>query len=433
MKKTYAGRVYIHVVVFFYVFGFPISGFPLNSAKISLLLIGLDLFRRKRCRENLWKVLKSNIVLFILSSLAFLCVYAAWLPVVKGTYDFTLSYNYAIFIVERVVGSIFIVSYLFGLGYRLNGVIDVFIKVIVAQAVLIVSMFISPEVREVLWSINEKSYLSSLNERYGGIRGLGLSGELAYTLSVLLSIGCIMIVYRSIENVNKYKSSLYFLLLVVGVMFSGRTGWAGVGLSLLFLLYTRTKYKMLTLSVQNFFKSSALIVFVAFLVYLSLGPSITRTVEDTLIPFAFEVFINLFQEGELTATSLQATEDMYFWVPEMSFWFGDGRFVSLPGEDHSYYMRTDPGYMRHILFYGFFGSSLLYLTYASIPFYLYSNNLSIRNGDYKTAIFMVILYLFIVHWKGDVLVGSNSNVKILFLLFIPFLLQKSKLKLDSSS
>lgn len=403
-------------LLFLFVFGAPIEGFPLNTAKIAVILLGIGVIRRRRAREAFARLFRSKINLFIIFSLSLLAVYSAWWPTIKGTGDLSLSYIYVIFILERVLGSFLFVSYAHSFGFSIKDYVSALIYVLIAQAIIIISMFFFTGIREFFWAINDREGLEDLAARYGGIRGMGFAGGIAYTMSVALSIGVILIVYSSYKFGYKWWHSVGVILLVSGMLFSGRTGWLGVAIALSLYLYLNNLYRYLVTIRGFMFRLIPISVLFAAIYSYFLGPETIRVITERLIPFAFEIFINLFERGELTASSLEATQEMYFPVSESTFWFGDGRWSSLPGKSYGYYMRTDAGYMRQMLFYGVIMSVVFYSIYLImlVHNYLYYTKAEVKGLNLVLGV--LVAYFFVVHWKGAFLEGSNMNTKVVLVI-----------------
>ena len=97
---------------------------------------------------------------------------------------------------------------------------------------------------------------------------------------------------------------------------------------------------------------------------------------------------------------------MYFPVEEKTFLIGDGKYTN---EDGSYYMYTDAGYMRNILYFGILGFIFLFL--YQISFFIW---------DYKNLFinFIILIYILIMHVKGDVLAFSIILQNMLLINFI---------------
>ena len=416
MDKPWVDSFKTGGLLFLFIFGIPLYGFPLNTAKIAVILLSIGVIRRRNAREALGRLIRSKINLFILFILCFLIVYSAWWPSVKGTGDFELSYVYLIFALERFVGSILFVAYAWSLKFKLEDYINAIICILLIQVVIIIAMFLSPSLREMLWAVNARSNLEELSARYGGIRGLGLAGGVAYTMSILLSIGVLLIAYASSQFGSRWWYVMGSIMLVIGVFFSGRTGWFGIGLAGLFYAYANNLHQYLLAIRSMLLKLIPGIGLIATVTYYYLEPETIDAVTQILIPFAFEPFINLLERGELTASSFEATQDMYFLVPESTFWFGDGRWLSLSGKPYNYYMRTDAGYMRHMLFYGAIISLIFYVMYVVVFYYDIRNANKMWGRKFGALMGALMVYFLVAHWKGAFLAGANMNTKVLLVM-----------------
>ena len=416
MNKSWVDKLKIGGLLFLFVFGIPLAGFPLNTAKIAVILLGIGVIRRRSAREALGRLIRSKINLFILFVLCFLTVYSAWWPTIKGTGDFELSYVYLIFALERVAGSILFVAYAWSFDFKLKDYVNILIYILLVQVLIIIAMFLSPSLRETLWAVNARTNLEELSARYGGIRGLGLAGGVAYTMSVLLSIGVLLIAYASSQFGARWWYAMGSIMLMIGVFFSGRTGWFGIGLAGLLYAYANNLHQYLLTIRGILLKLIPVIGLLVTVTYYYLEPETINTITQILIPFAFELFINLFERGELTASSFEATQSMYFPVSESTFWFGDGRWLSIPGKPYSYYMQTDAGYMRHMLFYGAIVSFILYLMYIVLFYYDIRKGSKIWGRKFGMLMGVLMIYFFVVHWKGAFLTGANMNTKLLLVM-----------------
>lgn len=416
MNRLWVDSFKIGGLLFLFIFGIPLDGFPLNTAKIAVILLGIGVIRRRSARKALGQLTRSKINLFILFVLCFLTVYSAWWPTVKGTGDFELSYVYFIFVLERFVGSILFVAYAWSLKFELENYINAIICILLIQVVIIIAMFLLPSLREMLWAVNARSNLEELSARYGGIRGLGLAGGVAYTMSVLLSIGVLLSAYASSQFGPRWSYVVGSILLVIGVFFSGRTGWFGIGLAGLFYAYANNLHQYLLAIRGMLLKLIPGIGLLVAVIYYYLGPETINAITQILIPFAFELFINLSERGELTTSSFEATQSMYFPVSESTFWFGDGRWLSLPGKPYDYYMRTDAGYMRHMLFYGAIISLIFYLMYTVLFYYDIRNGNKLWGRKFGVLMGALMVYFFVAHWKGAFLAGANMNTKVLLVI-----------------
>lgn len=90
--------------------------------------------------------------------------------------------------------------------------------------------------------------------------------------------------------------------------------------------------------------------------------------------------------------------NMYFMPSEDSILFGDGRYTN---SDGSYYMHTDAGYMRIVLFMGAMGAGMVYLSYVILIAWLM--RLAKTSGNIASVDFGKIFFFlfFCEEYKGD--------------------------------
>src|SRR5690606_31294028 len=91
-------------------------------------------------------------------------------------------------------------------------------------------------------------------------------------------------------------------------------------------------------------------------------PDLLSRFIDSVLPYALEMIYNFLQSGKLSTVSTDKLSKMYFSVPYDTLLFGDGHWNDPDGV--GYYMQTDAGYMRHVLYFGLFPSMILYALYV---------------------------------------------------------------------
>jgi len=153
-----------------------------------------------------------------------------------------------------------------------------------------------------------------------------------------------------------------------------------------------------------------------FLVRTSIPPEVLNTVENNFLPWLLEIVQND-NGGKLETRSSNELKTMYFVPAPKTAIFGDGHYVN-PMDPNKYYLNTDGGYMRHLLFYGIIGCTLLVVLYLLIFYQMHRLSRAL-NGSVmvKLFIFLIAVYYFLSHIKGDLLTGSNMPLKALFLLY----------------
>ena len=402
---------FLIAVLFLFVFGVPFSFLPVNSSKFIFFFLAsltfIYLFQRR---------IFFNLNQGFLSFFSFLLLMSFWSLIVTishGAYDYSVSYAYMIFAVESLLGS-YLLYLLFLKKYSFHQVLHFFIVISFLQALIIILMFVFEPFRETIFSITESK--EDLMERYGGFRGFGLAGSVTYDLAVFLSFSLIFISYISVEV--KRKISYFYILawsaIAVAVLMTGRTGWLGIFFSLLILALNIPFRKVAVKSLSKITFSVAVSLFLLIHTFSIYSAELYQVVFDKVIPYALEMFINFSETGAFSTTSSDILAGMYFDVSQSTWLIGDGFWKNPAG--FGYYMAVDAGYMRHLLFYGFFFSLLLYIFYL-LGFALIFNSLPKTANNYL-LIGLLFSFYFIAHYKGDFLLGSSMSIKLFAILLV---------------
>ncbi|GAA4205093.1 hypothetical protein GCM10022289_24060 [Pedobacter jeongneungensis] len=161
------------------------------------------------------------------------------------------------------------------------------------------------------------------------------------------------------------------------------------------------------------------------LIMAILPTDVVDIVENNVVPWAFELFQND-NGGKLETASSNELKKMYFMPNASTLLIGDGYYVN-PLDTTRYYMDTDAGYMRHILYYGLLGSFMMCIIYIMIFFkiYQFSHTLG-KSRALKLFSILLAAYFFISHVKGDLFLGADMPIKSLFFL-LAILMMKSNI------
>lgn len=405
------GKYYIDIILtFLFVFGIPFTFLPINSSKVVLLfLLVLYLFQIIYTNQKEF-LIKKDILIFS-SLLIFLIGISTIYPIFHKTMDFSLPYAYIVFLFENFIGS-YLLYVLLLQKYSFDNILHILIIITLLQALIIISMFVSEPIRNFFFTLSGSN--EELMERYGGFRGFGLAGSVTYDLSVFLSIGMIFISYLISQNsTNKLFYIISWVFILFAILMTGRTGLIGVLFSLLILFVNfnnKNSFKNICYLIISIFLIALATVFILSEYY----PETYNTLILSVIPYAFEMFFNFFENGSLGTSSSEVLQTMYFQVSEKTFFLGDGYWINPNG--FGYYMGTDAGYMRHILYYGLFPSLFLYLLYI-YGFYKIACFLP-KTLNNKLLVAILCIYYFLVHYKGDFLTGSPMNIKLFCIILI---------------
>lgn len=253
--------------------------------------------------------------------------------------------------------------------------------------------------------IHQPSYISRVSwDGYAGFTSTVYS-----TIAVIICVYLIIEFYKVYKRINKkYFISLIFALM--GNAFYGRSGLLVsllmLGIGLIYLIIMHKQYRIFYTIM-----GSVAILFVIVSVIANFNSTIA-----SWYGWAMEPIISLFETGEIQTSSTNQLWDMWF-IPDLkTLIIGDGYYSS---PLHSgYYMETDVGFLRPILFYGFFFTLFYYL----IPIVI-GVSLAKQNRESKLLVFMLFLSIFIFEIKGEVIF---KFLPIMVMLFIANYLSESE-------
>lgn len=224
---------------------------------------------------------------------------------------------------------------------------------------------------------------------------IGWSGFSAYTnaLKCSLAFGMVLsIMYNQISFGGKIRPSAVTasVILLAGNAFYARTGLlccaACLGVFILFLL-KHTRYW------EKAVKYMLILLFL-----LIVGLAIIQNYSDNdVIGWMFEALINYSDNGAISTMSSDILMDMYFMPDVATLLFGDGIYTAATG---GYYMGTDAGVMRLVLYGGVFFALLIYYVIAKLI-----SGVKKFAGESEKLLAMVMALVFIIfEIKGESIV-----------------------------
>lgn len=432
MKKL-AIKIFFILLVFFYIYNPPIYFLPMNSGVMlggMFFVLYLIKFILKILLKKTVSFDKSFInLIFLISLLVFYCLFVS---IVTTSFDLQLfksSFSFLLFFIPGGIG----ITDLAKKIYSKKEILKIFIIVTVIQSIIILSMLVNPGIKDFLFSLlRDGSARLEKNLLSGGFRYLGFAFNSTWDLSIVQSMAImyLAVLFKLDNKEINLKNTAFFILIAISIFLTGRTGFLGLLLALAIIVIPSNineipLRKMLRFSVRIMI----VILPVLFLLKSILPVTVIDMVEKDVIPWAFEIFQSN-NGGKVETASSNELKSMYFWPSSKTLLVGDGYYVS-PYDSTRYYMDTDAGYMRHILFYGIIGLLILLIVYANIFYKIYINFTGVSNS-FSIKVFIVFLafYFYISHIKGDLLLGADMPIKSLFLLYFIFRDDKEILAFD---
>ncbi|OCK43076.1 hypothetical protein BA195_09315 [Tenacibaculum soleae] len=336
------------------------------------------------------------------------------ISLIHSTFDLSYNKNLISQIVQ-IVMVIFVISYIFYdykgdrytvyLGYLI-------VWAFLMQSVVEIVAFIVPAFASVVHLTYKAEQIELMYEGYGGVRGLALTGSAGWGLAV--GFGFAFLFFFKLYIVNK-KATIFTiilgLILVLGAFFAGRSSFVGAILGVVYYIFSQGK---VLIKLRNVFFGIALLVVCIMAVYFLL-PAFSELLLERVFPFVFEFYYKYESSGVAQTGSTNKLMEMWS-VPISSttFFIGDGVFTDpITGK---YYMLTDVGYIRNLLFGGFFWVVLVisYHFYISSVGILFNKKVIFND---KLFIVFLLLYMLILEAKAMSL-GYNKYAFIILVLYL---------------
>lgn len=356
---------------------------------------------------SLVKQKKSVIILLILVSI--LTSTSFLIPLIYGTNDFSfvsqlVSYLVYAFFYILLIG---IVRKVFQKTDTKIKILEIF-TLVQRNYVLVTILFIlSPKIK-MMWinSIHINSRARELIQQASYVSRVSWNGYAGFTSTVFSTIAVIVSIYLIIEyyKKNQFINKSYLLSLIINLVGNAFYGRSGLLVSLLMvgvgMLYMIIKYNQYGLLVFMF--TTSFILFIGITILSNYNETI-----GTWYNWAMEPIISFIETGEFSTSSTEILWDMWFIPDFKTFLIGDGYYTS--PLTSGYYMATDVGFLRPMLFFGSFYTLVYYL----IPI-ISAYEISKRNIESKLLAFMLILSLFIFEIKGEVVLLFTPIILIIF-------------------
>ena len=394
------------VLVFLYFFGLIIPVFSTTSLLL-LFVLPIRFLFEKGCFLISRKILFSRYITRIIISYLILGLYIYVNVTLHLTFDYTLLPTLFNVILHLIVG-IFIISLFIHKRRDVSYVQNVIVGVFVLQSIIQIAAFIFPPVHSFVQLFQSESTIARA-DLFAGRKGLALAGTVFFGLSTIYGSSFFFLVKQCIDKVSfKIKDVIIGIVLMLGAFFTGRTFFVGMGISgLYFIASSYPVFKKLSAVFKIL-----LIVFLSVLIIISVMPEEIYIKVYNLILYVFEALFNYGSTGTLTTTSTSKLfGEMYFPIQLSTLFLGDGLYEGIGG---GYYMNTDAGYMRAILYVGILG-----LILSIIPdLLLMWGHENLRNSTISTFSVFMLIYMGVLHLKGEVFGYLITFHCVLFLYYI---------------
>ncbi|HEY1202195.1 MAG TPA: hypothetical protein VGE79_14480, partial [Niastella sp.] len=407
-------NAYCILLVFLVLFNFKV---PLiqYSAVVALLLASTTYALKPSYTTVLLTLFRKKYILAIwLGLIAIICLLPVS-PILHQTYDFTIIKPFVLeFVLVTIAIYILPILIVNAEGDTFLYFLKLVITVFFVQSLIEVFAFALPPFAAVVHYF-QKSEVADMN--MGGLRALALTGNPFFSLSAGFGLMYIFLFKYFLEKqarVLNWKNIMVLLVSIIGTFFAGRTGFVGLLFAIAFYIAHWRGFYFKTVSV---FKMLGIVTIAVAALLLVLPPAVNEMIFDKLLPFAFEFVYKYLEGSGVSTTSTDALSEMYFPISIQTFFTGDGKYT----EGTGYYMSTDAGYMRQVLFFGVFGALALFMyqmCYFLTPFFCALNRPTLRQR-YNDLLFLffILAYLLTTHYKGEV-IGFLPEVQVMLIIVL---------------
>lgn len=409
LAKTKISLLEDFLYVFLFVFGLKIPVFKTTAILLFFFLPFRFLFCSTAYTYTI-KLLKNKYIFKIMTLYVIYTLYSIFVTTIHFQLDFTLIPTLINTVLHLIV-SVMLTSLFIVKGHTHLYIRNVIIIVFVIQSCIEIFAFFSPTILSFVQNFQDQGTVE-LADTFHGRRGLALSGTVFFGLSSIFGLIYIIFIQNIIDNHIKRFDILVLILLIIGGFFTGRTFFVGLGVAFFYFLFSSVSSKKKFSYLIKF----CIVILLSIIILFLCIPAELYTQIDNLLWYVFEAFINFSDSGRLESTSTDKLfGEMYFNIPLKTLFLGDGCYMGLSG---GYYMNTDAGYMRNILFSGLLGLLFPIIIDCCLLF----GNKKLKCIHFFSS--FILIYMFILHIKGETFGYLITFHCILFLYYFSFVFCK---------
>lgn len=395
------------ILIFLYIFDFEIiKGVSLSRSSIvaAVIFIAIVTFKSRKAIGSVKYTLQQKCMRASLVLSVILLIYTFVSCALHSTGDYSL----AISIVRSIVWIfITVIAYAAIKQITTRSIFDLLINAMLIQSVIILISMLSPDFKEFTDVFRSESAIER-GDKYSGYRALGISGSAFFGLSICYAYLFLILAFYwqewSVKN-PLARAAIVALFVVAGTS-AGRTSQVGMVLAILLFIamFAIKKDQMSKIRHRN------IVVICVMLALFVLSIPFWESIEfegtfSAFLAYASSFVSNLNINDILSSTtSTEALSNMYFPLSNDQLVIGDG-FYEVNGE---YYLGTDAGYMRPVLYFGVMGLALMCVVQFSI---VYVNS----NARNKVFFLFTLILLLILQYKGEAILTPVSLSTMLML------------------
>lgn len=399
------------ILFFLLIFGFRVPVFQ-NSTLLAGLLGGCILFFDRRKVQILLNLIQRTYLLRILIFQVLLIYSAfAYIVVVHQTSGQLLFPKIFIAQFLYILSAILVLPVIMESdGDDEKRILKLFLNVFAIQTGIQLLGFVFPDIYRLIsfFQVKEAKDAVESSLRVGLYRGFSLASDLFFGMGVMYGIGFLVWIYYYIEIKKRFNlvSLLIFIALFIGTAFSARTGFIGLLFAFLYFIFHESSSMQ---KIKWTLKIITTIILILLFTWIIIPITYKSLLIEKIFPFAFEFIYSFLNKGRLETSSTNHLINMLHTTVNFdTALIGDGRYVN---SDGSYYMHTDSGYFRNILFWGIPGL-LLIIAYQFVFF-----KFSKTKPTTKLLTILLIIFILVLEIKGEAIAKVHMLNIFLFCLY----------------
>lgn len=395
------------ILLFLFIYSIPIYG-PFNTSYLSSFIALLLCLINSKAYSSAQYIYKSKFFWAITIVYLYIIVHSILVAIASESYDYVIVKTWVNNLISLLSSALFVSLYTsyFEKKYRFE---QFLFYVLIIQSIYIIIAIIFPDMSEKVQALIRTQDQIDRMSIYGGVRGVALSGSLAFGLAITMTLlGFFSTIWLiKFSTINFLLKICFFFICLLASLSAGRTAILGFAFAIIYCLPT-------LINLRNIFRLLIIVpTFIVLLLFIYETNESIQLLIDKYSAYVFEPIIAFLNTGSFKVSSLKTLESMYFLPPLDTLIIGDAKYVD-EVDPSLYYMGTDSGYMRFILFYGLLGSIIPYISFIIvISLAMYKSNFIV--------LFLVILMSFILQYKGEVIFFAVSYMKIVFCVLFYYL------------
>lgn len=373
------------ILCFLYVFSFPLGRIPLVDSSWVAFILLLFMVIDKKYLNSLKKLFQKTFLYKIWLVILAICLYASVNTLLIGAND----YSFLSTLIHQAISAffgLFVVAYI--TSKNKNILECIIISFFIQSCIQIISMYF-PAFRDLTNIFRPSNAIKIGQWSYTGIRGLAISGSAFFGLAIGYGLVFIIWAFHSKQlfmNLQLVYKAIMLVVMAFGGISAGRT--SAIGLFIAGICYVTKNKRHIRLTSKTILSIFSMMAIGALIVTYMITKGFFQTSQFALIRnYANE----LFRTGSTTSGD-ELFNEMYFKIGLDTLVRGDGYYTASTG---GYYMNTDAGYMRVILYIGIPGLILLYILQKV---YLFKKDRSSKRNSLVLMVFILIMQI-----KGEAL------------------------------